>query len=69
MSMNKQDYRLIASALKSARPEIAPETSLEEWSQWEEDICAITNILQNKYPRFDRTLFLTTTGFYAGKQA
>ena len=58
MSMNKQDFRLIASALSQSRPPVLR----DEHEQWEHDVSTISNFLYSEFTNFDRAKFLCAAG-------
>ena len=57
MSMNKQDFRLIASALSQSRPPFLR----DEYEQWEEDVSTVCDALYAEFTNFNRETFLTMT--------
>ena len=56
--MSRNDYILIATALRNTRP-INPFllTSSDEYRQWENDLHAIEELCADNNPRFDRVKF------------
>ncbi len=60
--MTRQDYELIAAALRAGRPKLSDYESEGKRSIWEVNVKLLTEALEADNPRFDRERFLRACG-------
>lgn len=58
--MTRKDYELLASALRSTKPD--EKQNVKFSLQWSGDVAAIANALEADNPRFNRARFLAACG-------
>ena len=61
--MTQKDYILLAAALREQRPIGQEDCKLACLVQWERDVDAIAEALEQDNPRFDRDKFLDACGY------
>lgn len=60
--MTSKGFDALAKAMRSTKPD---RNNIKAWSQWQNDLLAIANVLEGDNPNFNGGLFMANCGVFS----